>query len=82
MGNVLFDVPREAYSRLLQGLKDGINDRYLVYQDRVLIKPTGRRTLDISPDIPEGFQENFSGNFHKIVQAVHNHLGVCFVGFN
>ena len=82
MGGVLHDVPREANSRLLQGLKDDVNDRYLVYQDRVLIKPTGRKTPDISPDIPEGFQEYFSSNFHKIFQAVHNYLGVCLVDFN
>ena len=48
MVDVLYDVSGEIYSCLLQGLKDDGNDRYLVYQDKVLKKPTGRRAPDIN----------------------------------
>ena len=79
--DVLYDVPGEAYSRLLQGLKDDVNDRYLVYQDTVPKKSTGRRAPD-TDNTSEGFQEHFSHKFQKIVKAVQNYLDNCFVDFN
>ena len=48
MLDVLYDDPGEAYSYLLQGLKDDSNDKYLVYQGVILKKPTGRKTPDIN----------------------------------
>lgn len=71
----------EAYSRLLQGLKDDVNDTYLLYQDVVLKKPTGRRVPDID-NTSEGFQEHFSEKFNKTVQAVQDYLDNHFVDFN
>lgn len=60
MVDVLYDDPGEAYSYLLQGLKDDFNDKYLVYQGVILKKSTGRKTPDIN-NTSEVFREHFSG---------------------
>ena len=68
MLDVLYDDPGEAYSYLLQGLKDDSNDKYLVYQGVILKKPTGRKTPDINNT--SGVSRTFFREVYKLLKLL------------